>query len=163
MEKPVISRQLIFQFKKSLKGDVLFLGMGNLLRSDDGAGIFLLKKLKHASLINNPHCDFLNVGMSPENYLEKILQKNFCNLIIFDAVEMGQPPGTIKKLDLRRLSGFALSTHCPSPVIFLDFLKKQKKFSLHFFAIQPKSLDFSEHLSHEVISSINAFVEQLRN
>ncbi|MEM1670347.1 MAG: hydrogenase maturation protease, partial [Candidatus Methanomethylicaceae archaeon] len=67
---------------------LLFIGIGNNLRKDDGAGIRIVNILKRKGIKN-----VLNCGPSPENYIGIIKKISPTHIIFFDAVEMGKEPG----------------------------------------------------------------------
>ncbi|MFN2165272.1 MAG: hydrogenase maturation protease, partial [Anaerolineae bacterium] len=74
---------------------VLILGAGNLLLSDDGAGVHVIRRLMEA--VELPEqvqvLDGGTMGLDLLHYLEGIRY-----LLIIDAMETGGPPGTLRRL-----------------------------------------------------------------
>ena len=74
---------------------VLVLGLGNVIMTDDGLGIYALRKLKEKGL---PwEVGVLEVGTSVMDFLEEMGKT--ANLIAIDAIVAGHPPGTIYRID----------------------------------------------------------------
>jgi len=80
--------------------DILVLGLGNLLLSDDGLGLRLLKDLSSGSAA----AEFLDGGTQGLALLAHISNRRA--LIILDAVVLGAPAGTVHVLQ-----GDAISAH----------------------------------------------------
>ena len=74
--------------KAHLKGKAVILGIGNTMRSDDAIGSLLAGRIKDK--LPFPVYD---AGVSPENYLGKIVKGSPDNIIIIDAVDFGGKPG----------------------------------------------------------------------
>ena len=80
------------------------LGIGNPLRTDDGAGSFVAQHFQH-------HDWMVSDGRTaPENYTSVIKKIRPDLLVIIDAVEMNLAAGTIK-ISLRENCFFQFSTH----------------------------------------------------
>ncbi len=80
--------------------DVLVLGLGNLLLSDDGLGLRLLKALA----AEGAPAEFLDGGTQGLALLAHLADRRA--LIILDAVALGSPPGAVHVLP-----GDAISAH----------------------------------------------------
>ena len=62
---------------------ITFVALGNELRGDDGISYYFLEKLKETNLFKDSA--FLSVGTNPENYLDKIIEKDPELVIFIDA------------------------------------------------------------------------------
>lgn len=71
----------------------LVIGIGNLLRTDDGVGIHVVNLLKELS----PKIDTLDAAMGSIEILEAM--RGYERAIIVDAVESGAEPGTIFRVN----------------------------------------------------------------
>jgi hydrogenase maturation protease len=69
--------------------------MGNLLRSDDGAGLHIIEMLRQENCGDNVD---LMEGLSGLDILDAI--KGYKRIILIDAIKAGGEPGTIYKLSL---------------------------------------------------------------
>ncbi|HOK75270.1 MAG TPA: hydrogenase maturation protease, partial [Bacteroidales bacterium] len=80
---------------------ILFVGIGNLLKSDDGAGVYISRRIRETENISA-----LTVEMCIENYIGKINSLQPDILVLIDCADMGEPPGTIKLLKLDEIKDF---------------------------------------------------------
>lgn len=72
----------------------LVIGVGNLLRTDDGVGIHVIKRLDEA----NPGVDTLDAAMGSIEILDAM--RGYDRAIIVDAIETGAESGTIYSVNL---------------------------------------------------------------
>jgi hydrogenase 3 maturation protease len=138
-------------FKSRLKGKVIVLGIGNRLRSDDGAGSILASRMK-----DKVSFTVYDAGMSPENYLGKIIQEKPDTVVIIDAVDFGGRPGGFKILgaeDLKTVNLFA--THNASITVAINYLQNNLKVDIIILIIQPKSIALGDKLNQEVSRALN--------
>jgi hydrogenase 3 maturation protease len=128
-----------------LKGRVLILGVGNSLRGDDGAGPYLVERLRgcvHATLLD---CEDV-----PENFLGQIAENQPSSVLLIDAIDFGMTPGATALLEGDELEGVSLSTHHSSLQLFIKCLKAETKSNVLVMGIQPKSTRFGDGISREV-------------
>ena len=148
--------------KERLKGIVTIIGIGNIMRGDDGFGPKLIESLKK----KNIKASLFDCGTVPENYIFPILTTLCDTVILVDAADLKTEPGSMGILTLGELSGAGLSTHNASIRLFTDLLMTGKE-NLNIFAVtvQPKSIAFGENLSPAVLDSVDKltdiFVEAL--
>jgi hydrogenase maturation protease len=72
----------------------LVIGVGNLLRCDDGVGIHVVDRLNEVA----PHIDTLDVALGSIEILEAMRGRD--RLFIVDAIQTGGEPGTIYRVNL---------------------------------------------------------------
>lgn len=132
-----------------LKGDILIVGIGNELRSDDGIGPELMKRLK-----GKITAQCLDVGLSPENYIGKIISFAPEVIVFVDAVDLGEPAGTIKVIAAGDIPLYGFSTHNMSPKLMIENIACQINVSMLMIGVQPKSVEFGEGLSAEAVSAL---------
>jgi hydrogenase 3 maturation protease len=146
---------MLSHLKAHLNGRVIILGIGNTLRSDDGAGSLLASRIK-----DKVSFKVFDSGSTPENYLEKIIKENPETLVILDAADFGGSPGEFKVLEAEELSTVNFfSTHNASITLTINYLKNSIKADIIILIIQPKTIAFSDNLSEEVTKSINILEE----
>jgi hydrogenase 3 maturation protease len=136
-------------FTQILKGKVVFLGVGNILRSDDGFGPALIEKLK-----GNTEAICIDAGTAPENYAGKIIKEKPDTIVIFDAAHLDLAPGEfdiLKKDEIVR-SGF--TTHDQSPSMFIEYLENETEADIYMLAVQPENVSFGEEMSDSVQKAI---------
>ena len=142
---------------KNLKGGrVVIVGIGNDLKGDDGAGPFVCRLLTGKTCV-----DVVDTGSAPENYIQYIIRKKPTCIVIVDAVDFGEEAGRIKIFKTGELNSAAVSTHSPSPGLFIDMICAQTKADVDFVGIQPSQLHLGEGLSAEVDSACRLLAETL--
>ncbi len=135
----------------------LIIGVGNTLKGDDGAGIALLHQLK-----GKVDAEFLECGVAPENFLEKIVNLDPRILIVIDAVDFHKAPGTIRIVKAEELGEGGISTHSLSPGLFIDYLETRLKgLRVFVLGIQPTSCSLGDGLSSDVTEAIDHFAKSL--
>jgi len=138
-----------------LWGKVVILGIGNTLRSDDGAGSILAARLK-----NKTSFLALDAGPNPENYLGKIIQEKPDNIVIIDAVDLDISPGEFRVLEAQDVNTTHLfSTHNASIALTINYLQSNLRTDIIILFIQPKSIAFGDNLSSEVSSALDKLEE----
>lgn len=119
----------------------LFVGIGNILKSDDGIGVFISNNIKESKSVQK-----LTVEVSIENYLGKINSLNPDVLILVDCLDFGKQPGYSEILPAEQVKDFTLNTHN----ISLKKISELFKMPVFILGIQPKSIDFGEAISEIV-------------
>lgn len=130
----------------------LFVGIGNLLKMDDGVGVYISKKIKQNNTIMA-----LTAEVSIENYIGKINSLNPDILILIDSVNMNSPPGTVRLLDLNHIQDITFNTHNISLKRMSDFFSMQ----VCILGIQPEKIDFGENISYLVKKVANKIIKQI--
>jgi hydrogenase 3 maturation protease len=132
------------------KGKVLILGIGNTLRGDDGFGSILASRIK-----NKVPFEVIDGGVSPENYLERIVQKKPDVVLIIDALDLGIQPGELRIIEAQALQTSPLFfTHNVSISMLINYLKKSLPVDIIMLIIQPQNIKLGEDLSPEVKAAI---------
>lgn len=132
-------------FKDILKGKVVIVGIGNIMRRDDGFGPVLVDRIK-----NRVKALCINAGTAPENYTKDIIKERPDTILLVDALHMEKRPGDyeiLKKEDILR-SGF--TTHDISPVMLIEYLEKETGADIYMLGVQPQHVLFGEELSPRV-------------
>ena len=134
---------------------ILFVGIGNLLKKDDGVGVYI-----SSGLINRCNIEALTVEVSLENYIGKINRIDPDILVLIDCVEMGSVPGTSKLISVSQLEDLTFNTHNISLKRISEFFKMP----VYLLGIQPEKIDFGENMSYlvmeeaeKIINIINSF------
>jgi hydrogenase 3 maturation protease len=143
------------EFIKNKK--VVFVGIGNTLRGDDGIGCYFVEEL--SKKIKNDKISFINAGLCVENYLSKIVKLNPEVVIFVDAYrgEVEQPYLLLNKDEIQNLT---FSTHNISLVIIIEFLEKDlTDTQFYILAIKPQSLKIQERISEETKKLVDTMIE----
>jgi hydrogenase 3 maturation protease len=133
-----------------LKGKVVILGVGNPLRGDDGAGPYLIERLRGCVDATLLDCEDV-----PENFLGQIAENQPSSVLLIDAIDFGMPPGATALLEGDELEGVSLSTHHSSLQLFIKCLKAETESNVLVIGIQPKSTRFGDGISSEVKETLD--------
>jgi hydrogenase 3 maturation protease len=129
---------------------VLFVGIGNVLKTDDGVGVYISRKIK-----NSDHISSLTAEVSIENYIGKINSLNPDILVIIDCVDMRSLPGTYKLLHIGMIQDLTFNTHN----ISLNKLSEFFSMPVFILGIQPEKIDFGENLSYLVVQVADNIIQ----
>lgn len=140
---------------------LIVLGVGNELKSDDGVGPFIIKKLI-AENIEKDNLLFINAETVPENFTGKIRKEKPTHVIIVDACLMGGKPGDIKIVDKDDFVNIGISTHSMSLSYFVKYLEKDTDFKIIFVGIEPETMDWGETPTESVEKTAFEFIELLK-
>jgi hydrogenase maturation protease len=120
----------------------LFVGIGNVLKRDDGIGVFISNKIKESTSIKK-----LTVEVSIENYIGKINSLNPDVLILIDCVDFSKTAGYCELLPAEKVKDFTFNTHN----ISLKKISELFKMPVFILGIQPQNIGFGEELSENVL------------
>ncbi|MBU1630420.1 MAG: hydrogenase 3 maturation endopeptidase HyCI, partial [Candidatus Omnitrophica bacterium] len=136
-------------FKDILKGKVVIVGIGNILRGDDAFGPVFIEKIKE-------HIDAIciDAGNAPENYVGKIAKLKPDTILIVDAVHLDLKPGEYEILGKNDINKSGFTTHTLSPVMFIEYLEKEIDANIYILGIQPKNTSFGEEISGNVAETL---------
>lgn len=131
---------------------ILFVGIGNLLKKDDGVGVYISNRIKKRDNI-----DSLTVETSIENYIGKINTLNPDILILIDCMDLKSDPGTFKLLEICQIQDITFNTHN----ISLNRLKDFFKMPVYILGIQPEKIEFGENISYIVRNIADKIINQI--
>jgi len=134
---------------------ILFVGIGNLLKKDDGAGVYISSGIRKRT-----NREVLTVEVSLENYIGKINSIDPDILVLIDCVEMGSAPGTCRLMPVSKIDDLTFNTHNISLKRISEFFRMP----VYLLGIQPEKIDFGENLSYfvkeeadKIINIINSY------
>jgi hydrogenase maturation protease len=137
----------------SQKGEkILFVGIGNLLKMDDGIGVYISRHIRNTEIITS-----LTVETSIENYIGKINILNPDILVLIDCVDLRSAPGTFKLLDISQINDLTFNTHNISLKRLSDFFLMP----VYILGIQPEKIDFGENMSYLVKEIGDKLIKQI--
>lgn len=129
---------------------ILFVGIGNLLRQDDGAGVYISTRI-----IETESIKVITPEVSIENYIGKINSLEHDTLVLIDCVDMNRPPGSFDLIPVEQVSDLTFNTHNISLNKLSEFFRNE----VLILAIQPESIAFGENLSYIVHAACNKIIE----
>jgi hydrogenase maturation protease len=132
------------------------LGLGNLLNRDEGLGVQVLKDLD-TLLGEQSEFELLDGGVLGLNLL--MIVEECSHLLILDAVNAGQTPGTIielRKEQIPLFSGIKMSQHQVTfqEVLGLAKIRDNLPEHIHLVGIQPEDISVGLELSQAVKHAI---------
>jgi hydrogenase 3 maturation protease len=130
---------------------VVVLGVGSELRSDDAAGVRVAAALARAPL-EGVHP--LDGGSAPENCTAEIRRIGPSHLVIVDAADMGESPGSIRVIASSDIGGASFGTHGLPLSVLAGYVAREVGCSVILIGIQPKSLAYGQEVSREVTDAI---------
>ncbi len=137
--------------KRLFSGKIVFAGVGNVLKADDGFGPVLASEI-----MGRVSFKVFDAGMAPENYLGALVKEKPDTLIIADTADMGKEEGSSALLrpDALSDSSFFL-THNSSLQLLLEFISAEGV-SAEVFVLcaQPGTLALGGDLSPGVMNEI---------
>jgi len=142
------------------------IGIGNLLRKDDGVGVVLLEKLIEKKDELPDSLEFIDGGIGGMNLLH--LLAHFDIAIILDAVKFDGHHGesrlfTSDEVHSQKIS-LGMSTHESDLLKIIQLSKELNECpdELFIFGIQPKDTSFGSSLSSELQHNIEPLLIRLK-
>jgi hydrogenase maturation protease len=141
---------------------ILVLGIGNLLNTDEGVGVHAVRRIKEqvgeVDGVAIEDGGTLGLNLLP-------LVEDATHLLILDAVNAGQPPGTVvelRKEEIPLYGGFKLSQHQLTfqEVLGLALIRGRLPEYLHLIGVQPDSLEIGVGLSDKVMDALPEVAER---
>jgi len=137
-------------------------GIGQELRGDDGAGIFLARRLQKQANAAREHAPFFfEAGSLPEASAGPLRRYGPDRVIFLDAADMDAAPGGIRWIDPAALESSAPATHTFPMGGFSDYLESELGCRVAILGIQPECIDFDAPVSDCVQYAINDIFEEI--
>jgi hydrogenase 3 maturation protease len=156
-----LDSELAVSINTRLKGKLAIVGIGNIIRGDDGLGPKLIEVLRSRGFSG---AALFDCGTAPENYIFPILSTSCDTVVLVDAADIGKEPGAAAVFDLDKISRISFSTHNPSPRLFTDLLKTGKEdINIFVISVQPKSTALGAAMSEEILVSLGALADIITN
>ena len=137
--------------------------MGNLLLSDDGVGVHTIQRLQE--VVQLPEevqvLDGGTSGLDLLYYLEGV-----SHLLIVDAMEVNQPPGTLTRLTGDQVPAYLSLKMSPHEIGLPDMLFAAKLRDLYpeevvIWGVQPATTEVGLDLSPPVAAQLDVLVEKV--
>ncbi|MBI4651778.1 hydrogenase 3 maturation endopeptidase HyCI [Candidatus Desantisbacteria bacterium] len=139
----------IFKNKK-----ILIVGVGNVLRADDGVGPYIISCFKEKKV----GFDLLDTGTTPENFTEDIIKLKPEIIIIIDAAYMNKKPGEICFFNGDSIPETSISTHNISMRVISGLWKNLTNAEINFIGIEPENTNWEEDISQIVKKSADKLI-----
>ncbi len=149
---------LVSELRKYKPEKILFVGLGNELRGDDGAGLIFLNEIKKRSEFNKSN--FIYAGRNPENYLQQIISFEPQVVVFIDSADLLEEPGTILFLNSEQIDSAGISTHAFSIKLIEKYLLNELNIEFKYICIQPRLMELHNEISSVISKKIEAFFLQ---
>jgi len=130
---------------------ILIMGVGNILLSDEGVGVHVIRALSKMKLPDN--VELLDGGTASMSFLDNLSNRE--KVIIIDAVKGNDKPGTLYRFtpsDISVRKEMVTSLHqigILDSLTMSQFLENTPQ-NVVIFGIEPKELDWGMNLSPEI-------------
>ena len=138
---------------------IAVLGIGNEFHGDDAAGIVFTRKMLESG-IEFPQLLVITTGTVPENFIGLLRKFAPDFVLLVDAAQMDQAPGTICLLDFQSIQGCSASTHTLPMHIFASYLVAELGCDPVLIGIQPDDISIGSPLSSAVKIASDTLVDE---
>jgi hydrogenase 3 maturation protease len=139
---------------------VAVLGVGNEFGGDDAAGVAAARVLIPL-FAHRERVLVIEAGPAPENQTGALRAFRPALVLLLDAAQMNELPGTIRWLDWQQTTGLSASTHTLPLHMVSRFLAEELGCQVVLLGIQPASNLFDEPLSPAVRAAVDDLVPTL--
>jgi len=139
-----------------IKRPCVLVGVGNVMRGDDGFGPLVIDLLRGQTSL-----PLFNVGQTPENWLGPIAAAAPANVIIFDAVSVDAPVGSLHWVEPEDLQMAGVSTHSLSLDVFASFLSQTAEAEVHLLGVVPEQTGLGDCMSAKVRQGVDRVVSMI--
>lgn len=139
---------------------VAVLGIGQTLRGDDGVGVAVARALRPFAAKD---LLVIEAAHAPENCTGEVRRFAPDLVLLIDAAQMNEPPGTIRWLDWRACDGLSASTHTMPLTMLGRYLTAVLPCQIALIGIQPAALDLAETLAPEVAEAALEVAQTIGN
>jgi hydrogenase 3 maturation protease len=139
---------------------VAVMGVGNVLRGDDGVGSKVARDLSN---FNSERLLAVDCGDAPDAFVPEVVSFRPSHVIVVDAADFGGDPGAVRFLsseDTKDTSGF-ISTHELPLSLAVGMLRLEGGFDVAMLGIQVGQIVLGSEMSPQVRSSAERLVGTL--
>lgn len=140
---------------------IAVLGVGHELRGDDAVGCHIVRVLQDVPWSGDKRWLLLEGGAAPENQTGALQRFAPDVVLMIDAAQMGEAPGTISLLRWQETGSVGFSTHAVSLSLVASYLVAELGCKVLLMGIEPASLALGAALSAPVASAVEEIVAGL--
>jgi hydrogenase maturation protease len=146
------------------KKDIVVIGLGNLLMSDEGIGVHLIRKLSEYQ-DKFPDVEFTDAGTGGMNVLHLIANRK--KAVIIDCAKMGKKPGTIRQFEptdvktVKKMTHFSLHEADILRIIAISRQLGECPEQIVIFGIEPQSLEMGQNLSKTLTGKLDIYISEI--
>jgi hydrogenase 3 maturation protease len=103
----------------------------------------------------------MDAGHAPENGTSQLRRFEPQVVLLVDAAEMGEQPGTIRLIEMEEIDGMSASTHSLPLSMLANYLVLELGCQVAILGIQPASTDVGEDIDPRVFFGVQKIVNEL--
>jgi hydrogenase maturation protease HycI len=157
MSNPSWRKPLIQALQRLQKPDrsprIAFVGIGHELRGDDAAGVMLARAMQ--PLAASDRLLVIDAGSAPENCTGLLRRFRPDLVVLADAAQMDESPGTVRWLAWQDTAGLSASTHTLPLHVLASYLTADLGCDVALIGIQPAENAIDTSLSPVVQQAID--------
>jgi len=144
---------------------IVVLGVGNLLKGDDGVGVRVIEALERGAALG-PGVELVDGGTGGPTLMTEFAGAEA--LIIVDAAELGAAPGTVREFGLEDVAETvtprAFSLHDVGVMGLIELARGVGELPevVRFVVVQPGRFDTGDRLSAAVVGAVEKAAEAVR-
>ena len=135
------------------------LGIGSELRGDDAVGFEIATRLQ--SRLDSSTCQVIAAGASPENFTSLLRSFQPALVLLIDAAQMDEPPGTIRWLTPQDIAALPATTHALPLNLLTRYLQNELSCQVALIGVQPQQTEFHAPLTPEIQLAALEVVEEI--
>ena len=136
---------------------LVIIGIGNSNLGDDGIGVFIINEIKKR--INTNYV--LNGGTLPENIIHKLRKLKPTHILLIDAADFNEAPGSYIIANSDDIIGKAITTHQLPLSLLMQYLESEYSAKTRLLCIQIKSKGPGEPISPKILETANNLINIL--
>lgn len=150
--------------RQTTNARIAIVGIGNALRLDDAAGVLVARRLIESRLVRDLETVLvMDAGHAPENGTRQLRQFEPKVVLMIDAADMGEDPGTIRLIEMEEIDGMSASTHSLPLSMLANYLVLELGCDVALLGIQPASTEVGEGLDPKVDQAVQEIVNALEH
>jgi hydrogenase 3 maturation protease len=102
----------------------------------------------------------IEAGHAPENATAGLRRFSPQVILLVDAAEMGEAPGTVRWVALEEIDGMSASTHTLPLSMLAKYLILELGCEVKILGIQPRSTEIGESVSRDVLQAVDEIVNE---
>ncbi len=159
---------LVLSLAARLGRETVVVGIGNPLCGDDAAGCLVARHLREsrgpvgsAQRVVAPGLRIVEAEEVPESFLDLIVRPAPDTVVLVDAVELGEPPGTVALLEVDDVALREASTHRAPLSLLAQYIQAESGAEVLLLAIQPGDREPGLSPTAEVVEASRVLADLL--
>jgi hydrogenase maturation protease HycI len=133
---------------------VAIIGVGHELRCDDAAGLRVIKDLS-AQFTGFENLSVFSAGSAPEICSGVVRRFSPDLVLVVDAANLDESPGTVSWIEWKSIGGGWLSTHNYPLSLLAGYLEAEMSCEVAFLGIQPLDTSIGTWMSPDVEEAVH--------